>query len=151
MAQKKKYKTMMVREEIWRKLTKQKRGGESYSDLLARLCDTADEVDNAGGITSKFAGDLMTAIGRLTQEVTGESKKVQTPPPSETPPKKEPEKVSKLPKSETAQSGNIDDAMGDGAYQTMLDAFDNPPKKKKSSGIKNHDIDFGLLGVTEIK
>ncbi len=52
----------MIREEVWRKLTKQKKAGESYSDLLDRLSNLGDDVDKAGGFAAKFTSDLMASI-----------------------------------------------------------------------------------------
>lgn len=144
MAKKSNYKTMMVREEVWRKLDKLKRAGESYSDLLARLCDIAVEVDTAGGITSKFAGDLMTAIGKLAHEKITESQQVS--PPTEKAPQKTEETVSERPKSETAQSDNTEDAVTERAYEAMIDAFNNQPTLTKSSGLKSHNLNFDILG-----
>lgn len=68
MAKKSKYKTMMIREEVWRKLTKQKKAGESYSDLLDRLSNLGEEVEKAGGFTAKFTSDLMASIRRTLSE-----------------------------------------------------------------------------------
>ncbi|MEM2727188.1 MAG: antitoxin VapB family protein [Archaeoglobaceae archaeon] len=64
-------KNIFVRDEVYEKLAKLKRGKESFSDVIMRLIEGRTEVD----VLDKYAGKL--ADSQISDLVTEERKKLK--------------------------------------------------------------------------